>query len=131
MGEHETWREAEFSVRRISWLTGGLVMACAAIELAILRSPAGALSLTAAGGVAIINFRWLEAVLVRVVQPGRPRFDRASGFRIVARMALFGAFFAALLWVPDIDPVAVAFGFSALVVALIAEGVRWARVGGG
>ena len=39
--------------------------------------------------------------------------------------------FAALLWVPRVDPVAVALGFSALVVALIIEGIRWGRHGGG
>ncbi len=38
-------------------------------ELVIFLSISGALCLTAAGTVAIINFRWLEMVIERVVQP--------------------------------------------------------------
>lgn len=89
------------------------------------------LSLTGAGAVAIINFRWLEAVLGRVVQPGSPQFDRGSVLKILGRMALFGGLMAALLWVPDIDGVGVAVGFSALVLALVIEGFRWGLRGGG
>ncbi len=89
------------------------------------------LSLTAAGAVAIINFRWLEVVLMRVVQPGVPHFDLGSALRIFGRMALFGVLMAALLWVPNIDAIGVALGFSALVIALVVEAYRWGRVGGG
>jgi hypothetical protein len=99
-------------------------------ELILRKSVPGALSLTVAGGVAIINFRWLEAVLSRVLQPGKPQFDGRSVLTIAARFALLGGLFAALLLVPAIDFVAVALGFSALVVALIIEGIRWGRVGG-
>jgi len=38
---------------------------------------------------------------------------------------------AAILLVPRVDGVAVALGFSALVVALLMEGVHWARAEGG
>jgi hypothetical protein len=103
-----------------------------AIGMLILRKslPAAA-SLTAAGGVAIINFRWLEAVLLRVLQPGKPQFDSRSVVTILGRLALLGGLFAALLLIPGIDFVAVALGFSALVAALIFEGLRWGAVGGG
>ena len=87
--------------------------------------------LTAAGTVAIINFRWLEVVLERVIQPGKPSYDRSAILRIIARLALLACVLAALVWVPHIDPVAVTLGFSALVVALVVEGVRGGRVGGG
>lgn len=87
--------------------------------------------MTAAGAVAIINFRWLEVVLMRVVQPGVPHFDFGSALRIFGRMALFGVLMAALLWVPNIDAIGVALGFSALVIALVVEAYRWGRVGGG
>lgn len=115
-------------VARTSWL----LVAVGAIGMLILRkSLPAAVSLTAAGGVAIINFRWLEAVLQRVLQPGKPQFDSRSVLTIVGRLALFAGLFAVLLLVPGIDFVAVAFGFSALVAALIIEGLRWGRVGGG
>ena len=91
----------------------------------------GALSLTAAGLVAMINFRWLEVIVHRVVQPGKPRFDRWTVLRILGRLILLSGMLAALLLVPRIDAVAVALGFTTLVVALVIEGLRHARVGGG
>ena len=91
----------------------------------------GALSLTAAGLVAMINFRWLEMIVHRVVQPGKPRFDRWTILRLLGRMMLLAIIFAAFLVIPRIDAVAVAFGFSTLVVAIIIEGLRQVRVGGG
>ena len=95
------------------------------------HSLSGGLSLTAAGTVAIINFRWLEVVLARVVHPGAPQFDRGSAVRIFGRLALFGTVIAALFWVPGIDFVGVALGFSTLVLALVVEAMRPGRSGGG
>ena len=46
-------------------------------------------------------------------------------------MTLLAIVFAAFLVIPRIDAVAVAFGFSTLVVAIVIEGLRQARVGGG
>lgn len=120
-----------FSSRRIVVLTGALVALGAIGELILRRSPAGALSLTGAGLVAIINFRWLEDLLRGVIQPGEPRFDRWSLLRFLARIALLGALLVAVVLVPRVDPVGIALGFSALVIALLVEAVRWARFGGG
>jgi hypothetical protein len=119
-----------FSGRRVVTIAALIVLAGVVWELAARRSVAGALSLTLAGAVAIINFRWLELLLKRVIGPGEPHFDRGSLLRISGRMALFALLFGALVWVPQLDPVAITIGFSALVVALLIEGFRWARVGG-
>jgi len=81
--------------------------------------------------VAMINFRWLEVIVHRVVQPGKPRLDRWTVLRILGRLILLSGMLAALLLVPRIDAVAVALGFTTLVVALVIEGLRHARVGGG
>lgn len=89
------------------------------------------MSLTAAGLVAMINFRWLEVIVHRLVQPGKPRLDRWTVLRIFGRLSLLAGIFTALLVVPRVDPVAVAVGFSTLVVALVIEGLRQPRVGGG
>lgn len=121
----------EFEASRVVRLTAVLVAIGAIAELAIWRSIPGALSLTLAGAVAIINFRWLDVVLQRVLQPGQPRYDSGSVVRIFARLSLLAVVFAAILLVPSVDAVAVALGFSALVVALIVEGLRGARLGGG
>jgi hypothetical protein len=121
----------EFSGRRVVIAAAGLIVIGIVYELAVRGSLAGALSLTGAGAVAIINFRWLEVLLRAVIQPEKPRFDRGSGLRLLGRMGLLAGTMAALLWVPRIDPVAVALGFSALVAGLLIEGLRWARIGGG
>jgi hypothetical protein len=108
-----------------------LVVLGAVIELVLFRTWIGALSLTAAGVVAIINFRWLEVIVHRVLQPGKAQLDRWTLLRIVGRLFLLAVILVALMMVPRVDPVAVTLGFSALVVALIIEGLRGDRVEGG
>ena len=120
-----------FSPRRVLRIAAVLVVLGATIELVLFRTWMGALSLTAAGLVAMINFRWLEVIVDRVVQPGKPRFDRWTVLRILGRLTLLAGILAALVILPRVDAVAVAFGFSTLVVALVIEGLRRARVGGG
>ena len=123
--------EGEFSTQRVVRITVVLVVLGAVVELVLFRTWMGALCLTAAGLVAIINFRWLEVIVDRVVQPEKPRFDRWTVLRILGRLTLLAGILAALLLVPRVDPVAVALGFTTLVVALVIEGLRHARVGGG
>ena len=121
----------EFSSARVALVAGVLLAVGALLELLLFESLAGALSLTGAGVVAIINFRWLEALVQRVVQPGRPRIDWWSALRFSARLLLLGAAAGVLVWAPRVDFVAVALGFSALVVSLVVEGIRWGRDEGG
>ena len=121
----------EFSTARVLRTAAVLVVVGALAELVLFRTWMGAMSLTAAGLVAMINFRWLEVIVHRLVQPGKPRLDRWTVLRIFGRLSLLAGIFAALLVVPRVDPVAVAVGFSTLVVALVIEGLRQPRVGGG
>ena len=121
----------DFSTRRVVRDTAFLVVLGAVAELVLFRTWMGAFCLTAAGLVAMINFRWLEVIVHRVVQPGKPRFDRWTVLRFLGRLTLLAVVFAAFLLVPRIDAVAVALVFSALVVAIVIEGLRQARVGGG
>ena len=121
----------EFSTRRVIRITAILVFLGAVAELVLFRTWIGALSLTAAGLVAMINFRWLEVIVHRAVQPGKPRLDRWTVLRFLGRLTLLAIIFAAFLMIPRIDAVAVAFGFSTLVVAIVIEGLRQVRVGGG
>jgi hypothetical protein len=120
-----------FSVRRVVRRAVVLAAIGAIGELVLRRSLPAAASLTVAAAVAIINFRSLEGLLQRVLQPGRPRFDRRSVLTIVGRLALFAGGLVALLIVPGIDFVAVALGISTLVASLIVEGLRRGAVGGG
>ncbi len=121
----------EFSTQRVVRITAILVVFGAVIELVLFRTWMGAFCLTAAGVVAIINFRWLEVIVHRVIQPGKPRLDRWTVLRFLGRLILLAIIFAAFLMIPRIDAVAVAFGFSTLVLAIIIEGVRHMRLGGG
>ena len=121
----------DFSTQRVVRITVVLVVLGAVVELVLFRTWMGALCLTAAGLVAIINFRWLEVIVHRVVQPGKPRLDRWTILRFLGRLILLAIIFAAFLVIPRIDAVAVAFGFSTLVVEIVIEGLRNARAGGG
>ena len=121
----------DFSTDRVLRIAAILVVFGAVAELVLFRTWMGALSLTAAGLVAMINFRWLEVIVHRVVQPGKPRLDRWTVLRFLGRLTLLAIVFAAFLLIPRIDAVAVALGFSTLVVAIVIEGLRQARVGGG
>ncbi len=131
MASRTTRDSGDFSTRRVVRTAAVLVIFGALAELVLFRTWIGAICLTAAGLVAMINFRWLEVIVHRVVQPDRPRFDRWTVLRLLGRLTLLAAVFAAFLVVPRIDPVAVALGFSTLVVALVFEGLRGTRVGGG
>ena len=121
----------DFSTSRVIRVTAYLVFLGAVAELVLFRTWIGALSLTAAGLVAMINFRWLEVIVHRVVQPEKPRLDRWTVLRFFGRLMLLAFVFAAFLVIPRIDAVAVAFVFSTLVVAIVIEGLRQVRVGGG
>lgn len=121
----------EYSLRRVVRNTACLVVLGAVIELVLFRTWIGALSLTAAGVVAIINFRWLEVIVHRVLQPGKAQLDRWTVLRIIGRLFLLACVLVALMMLPRVDPVAVTLGFSALVVALVVEGLRGDRVEGG
>ena len=121
----------DFSTSRVIRIAAFLVFFGAVAELVLFRTWIGALSLTAAGLVAMINFRWLEVIVHRVVQPGKPRLDRWTVLRFLGRLTLLAIVFAAFLLVPRIDAVAVAFVFSTLVIAIVLEGLRQVRVGGG
>ncbi len=125
-----TGAEEAFSGRRVKLMTAGLVVAGSVAELALAGSIWGALSLTGAGVVAIINFHWLELLLGGMLQPGRPRITGPVLVRIILKVALLMGFFVVFLLVPQIDPVAVALGFTALVAALLLEGFRWGMKGG-
>jgi hypothetical protein len=123
--------EDDFSTSRVIRIAAILVVLGAVAELVLFRTWMGAFCLTAAGLVAMINFRWLEVIVHRVVQPGKPRLDRWTVLRFLGRLTLLAIVFAAFLLVPRIDAVAVALGFTTLVVAIVIEGLRQARVGGG
>jgi hypothetical protein len=102
----------------------GLALALAAgIVLILLDKPLSALALTVTAGVAIINGLWLERLLYKVLQPGRPRFSRGAVVLLLVRLALWGALFGTLYAVRErIELWAVAVGLGCYLVALAVAG---------
>ena len=81
----------------------------------------GFLGLTCSGGVVIINFLWLEGIVVRVLQPA-PRVKAwRLGVRALARMSLFGVALAVSIFVVRFNPLSVLLGFSILVIGIGCE----------
>jgi hypothetical protein len=103
----------------------GLALALAAgIVLILLDKQLSALALTVTTGVAIINGLWLERLLVKVLQPERPRFSRGAVVLLLVRFVLWGGLFGALYAVRErIELWAVAVGLGCYLVALAAAGV--------
>ena len=112
-----------FSVRRVGRIAAA-VLGLGAGGLLLLGRWESALSLTAAGGVAIINLRWLDAVVERLIQPDKPRLERGTLLRLIVRMGLLGVVAVGLVVIPRVDAMAVAAGFTVPLVVLLAEGVR-------
>lgn len=102
----------------------GLALALAVgIVLILLDKPLAALALTATAAVAIINGLWLERLLVKVLQPGRPRVSRGAVVLLVVRLLLWGLLFGALYAARErIELWAVAVGLGCFLVALAVAG---------
>jgi len=114
--------ERPFSMARVERLAAVGVAAGGILAWAV-GGIAAALSLTGSGAVAIINLRWLDVVVERAIQPGGPRIDARAALRYGLRLVLLGAVLAAVRWMPRVEPVAVAAGFSIPLVFLVGEGL--------
>ena len=116
--------ESAFSPARVLVLTAVLSIVGGVVWGLYRHSFSSAFSLTGTGALAMINFRWLELILSRVLQGDAPRVGAGAVLRFLGRMVVLALLLAALLWIPSIDGIGVVLGYSALVVALIVEGLR-------
>jgi hypothetical protein len=106
--------------------TGAVVTFLAASAVAWLGKPWSAVALTVTALVAMINGLWLEGVLGRILQPGRPRFTRGAVAVLVGRFALWGLLFGFLYVLRGrIELWAVAVGIACFLVALAGAGMRF------
>ena len=119
-----TGPDTGYSSRRVSVTAAVVVISASAGWAWATRSWAAASSLTGAGAVAIVNLHWLAEVVERVVQAGGPRLDRGSVVRYLLRILLLAGLLAAVLLVPEVDPVAVAVGLTIPLIAAVVEGLR-------
>lgn len=77
--------------------------------------------LTCSAAVVIINFLWLEEILVRVLQPAPLVKAWRLGVRTLARFALFGVALSVAIFVVQFNALSVLLGFSIIVVGIMAE----------
>ncbi|HPC84770.1 MAG TPA: hypothetical protein P5234_15885 [Thermoanaerobaculaceae bacterium] len=114
---------------KVALWVAGMGTAIAGIMLTALGLPLSALALTLTVAVGMINALWLERLLGRVLQPGRPRLKGAVGL-LVARFALWGFLFAVLyLLRRHIQVWVVAAGVVVVLVGLAAAGWRGEQSG--
>ena len=119
----ETAMAERFSLSRVLVVSAGL-LAVGALALLLSGRPGGAAALTVSGGVAIINLRWLDGFLERLLQPGRARFGGRTVAVMLLRMGLVLAVVSGLLLYRPEDGVAVGVGFTLPLLVLVFEGVR-------
>lgn len=81
------------------------------------------IGLTCSAAVVMINFLWLEEIVVQLFQPT----SRLKAWRVVvrtmARFALFGAALSIAIFVARFDALSVLLGFSVLVIGILTEAV--------
>ena len=104
---------------------GAVLAAGAAAVVTWFGKPWSALALTVTAAIGMINGLWLEALLTRVLQPGRPRLTRGAAAVLVGRFVLWGLLFGLLYLLRDrIELWAVAVGIGCFLVALAVAGLR-------
>ncbi len=102
-----------------------LLALAAALVLVTLGRPRPALVLLITTGVGILGTLSLEAALMRILQPGRPRFSRAAAVLLVGHLAVWAVFAAGLFrWRHAIELWAVAAGVGCYLLGLSMGGMN-------
>jgi hypothetical protein len=81
----------------------------------------GLFGLTCGGAVVMINFLWLEGIIVRALQPAPGVQGWKIGLGAIARFGLFGIAIALSIFVVRFNPLSVLLGFSVLVIGIGCE----------
>jgi hypothetical protein len=112
-------------VVRRSWPIIALLALGASLVAVMLGRLSVAIVLTVSAGVGILGMVLLEAALVRILQPGRPRFSRGAVGFLVAHFAVWGVFAAGLYrWRHDVELWGVAAGLGCFLLGLSMGGVN-------
>ena len=103
-----------------------LLLALAAGLIAVTLGKLGAaVVLTASAGVGILSAFLLEAALVRILQPGRPRLSRSAAVLLLSHLTLWGVFLAGLYrWRHEVALWAVAVGLGCFLLGLSLGGMN-------
>jgi uncharacterized membrane protein len=91
----------------------------------ILERPRAAVVLTVSSVVGILSTICLEAALVRILQPGKPRFSRAAAALMIGHVAVWAVFLAGLYrWRDAVELWAVAAGIGCYLLGLSMGGMN-------
>lgn len=102
-----------------------LVALAAALVVSILGNLRAAVVLTLTAVIGIISTSCLEGALSRILQPGKPRLTRGAAALLVAHLACWGVFLAALLrWGQRGELWAVAVGLGCFLLGLSLGGIN-------
>ena len=97
----------------------------ASLVTVMLGKVAVGVVLTVSAAVGILSTICLEAALVRILQPGRPRLSRSATVFLVAHLALWGVFLAGLYrWRHGVELWAVAAGLGCFLLGLSIGGMN-------
>ena len=111
-------------VRRAAPIALLLALAASAVVM-ILGRPRAALVLTASAVIGILSTTCLEAALVRILQPGRPRFSRGAAALLIGHFAVWAVFLAGLYrWRDAVELWAVAAGIGCFLLGLSMGGMN-------
>jgi hypothetical protein len=120
-------KEISVLARRAVAAAAALTIA-AAVVVALAGKPWSALILTASGAIAIINGIWLEGVLNKLLQPGKPRLSWGIAWALFARWALWGFLLLAVLALRSrVEAWVVAVGAGFFLIAVSAAAIRQDR----
>lgn len=107
-------------VRRVM-LFGGIAWGLFALWFTLRAEWWSLLGLTCSAAVVMINFLWLEEIVVRLLQPAPHVKAWRLGLRTLARFALFGVALLVTILVARFNAISVLLGFSIVVIGIMGE----------
>lgn len=107
-------------VRRIM-LFGSIGWALFALWFTLRAEWWSLLGLTCSAAVVMINFLWLEEIVVRLLQPAPHVKAWRLGLRTLARFALFGVALLVTILIARFNAISVLLGFSIVVIGIMGE----------
>ena len=114
---------SEMVVRRAAPIALLLALAASAVVMTLGR-PRAALVLTVSAVIGILSTICLEAALLRILQPERPRFSRGAAAWLIGHLAVWGVFLVGLYrWRGVVELWAVAAGIACFLLGLSMGGM--------
>ena len=112
-------KQRQVDLRRVGWMTAAIGVGSAAVSaVSGVGDPLGVL---AGGAFATGNFYLIRMLVSRLIRPSADR--KGAAFVLSVKFILLLALIAGVLFQLPISPVSFGFGASAVVLAIVLEGV--------